>query len=303
MQQPVTRLRVKVTNKCNLNCIFCHREGSSESTDLLTADDYRFIAETCHKIGIRRFKITGGEPLLRRDIIDIVKVFAAFSNDISVSTNGVLLDEYLYKLRSAGLHRLNISIHTLDRGKYKFITGNDVLDRVVSNIVEASHAGFKQVKVNVVVMKINVDEIWSFIRFCKRHSLTLQLIELMPLGLSHEMFSRLHVPLNLVLEKIKKRAQKFEFRQDLHNRPVLHVDGVAIEFVMGFNNPEFCKACRQIRLTSDGKLRGCLYRPLEIDVLEAIKRRDFDKFTNALFKLREMWTPMWSKAIVREFQA
>ena len=284
---------MKVTCKCNLNCIFCHREGSRETRDLLTVEDYRFIAEACYRAGIRKFKITGGEPLTRSDIVDIVRVFAQYG-EVSMTTNGTLLQRYLRNLHAAGLSRINISLHTLDRGKYRFITGRDLLDTVVDNIIEASRIGFRQVKINMIVMSINVDEIPKMIEFCREHRLTLQLIELMPIGISSELFSKLHVPLRPILEKLKKSTGKVEIRRDLHNRPIVYIDDVPVEFVMGLNNPEFCKACSQVRLTSDGKLRGCIYRPLEVNVYRFIKQRDAERLINAIFELRRSWTPMWT---------
>ena len=287
------RLRVKVTNKCNLNCIFCHREGSNESRDLLTVSDYEFIGKTCASIGIRRFKISGGEPLLREDIVEIVRALSPVSEDISITTNGVLLDRYVDSLRSAGLNRLNVSVHTLDRRKYRYITGRDLLEKVLDNVLTASKAGFRQVKINAVVTRLNYEDIPSLIRFCREHGLSLQLIELMPIGIGRALFESLHVPLLDVMHKLVSKARGLRIREDLHNRPVLYIDDVAIELVMGVNNVEFCRGCRQIRLTSDGKLRGCIYRPFEIDVLDLVKRRDSEGLLSAIREIRKMWTPMW----------
>ena len=159
----VTRLRIKVTNKCNYRCFFCHREGTYENDDKLTVKDIEFIAKVCTKLGITKFKITGGEPLLRQDIVDIIYAIRKHTNDdISMSTNGYYLDTYYRDLKRAGLDRIDISIHSLSRTTYKLITGVNALDRVLRSLKLVSETGFRQVKINVLVMTINIREIPSF---------------------------------------------------------------------------------------------------------------------------------------------
>ena len=290
----INRLRIKITNKCNFNCFFCHNEGSFESNDLLTSQDFDFIADTCTKLGIKRFKITGGEPLLRNDVVDIISTLRKYTDDdISMSTNGYYLDIYARKLKKVGLDRIDISIHSLNRKVYKEITGINALDKVLSNLKLVVELGFKQIKINILAMTINVHEIPSFIKLAQKLSVDLQIIELMPIGRGKEIFSKYHVDVYEILNKLKDKASRIYYRGDLHNRPILEVNGIKIEFVKGFCNPDFCKNCKQIRLTSDGKLKGCIYRNIEIDVLNIIKNRNEIEFVRSIERLLSMRKPMF----------
>ncbi len=301
----ILRLRIKVTNKCNYRCFFCHGEGSSETSDLLSPDDIEFIVKTLMKVGVRKFKITGGEPLLRADIVEIIRRIGSHEpEDISLTTNGYFLKDLAKDLRRAGLRRIDVSVHTLCRDKYILLTGVDGLHRVLEGLAAARDVGFDKVKVNMLVTSLNVDDIPDMMRFCKRNGFTLQLIEYMPIGRGCTHFRRFYIPLRAVYETLKRRASKVLSREDLHRRPILVVDGVEIELIMGFANPEMCRYCTQLRLTSDGRIRGCLYRKdLEISVLDCVKNRDSEELIRRVKYVISRRRPMFTRDLTQEFQA
>ncbi len=153
--RPWLKLRIVVNSVCNYRCIFCHFEGQGKFLSReLSAEDIGFVASVAKELGVDDFKITGGEPLLRRDIVKVVdEINKVGPKDLSLTTNGYLLDVYAEELLNHGLRRLNISLHSLDRGKYRFITGVDALDKVLENIDYVGGLGFKQIKLNVVVLR------------------------------------------------------------------------------------------------------------------------------------------------------
>ncbi|NPB00129.1 MAG: GTP 3',8-cyclase MoaA [Crenarchaeota archaeon] len=292
----IDRVRIKVTDRCNYRCFFCHHEGSQENTEL-TLEEIEFALEVFKELGIDRVKITGGEPLLRRDVIEIVRRCRELNyRDISLTTNGYYLDNYVEDLYKAGLHRIDISLHTLNPQKYVIITGTSAkaFYKVLDNIYKTCEIPFKEVKINMLVTSLNVEDIPELLRFCKKLGTTLQLIEYMPIGKGVENFRKYYIPLKTIFEILKRRASKIEIRNDLHNRPILYIDNVKIEFVMGFRNPEFCKGCRQIRLTADGKLRLCIYRKTYIDVRKYLATQDEEGLINAYMKLLEIKKPMFT---------
>ena len=200
---------------------------------------------------------------------------------------------YHYDLKKAGLHRLNISLHSLDKKLYKYITGIDALEKVLSNIEEAAHVGFKQVKIDFLVMSINVHEITRLINFARKLQVDLQLIELIPIGKAESIFKKYHVDIYQVFKRIKTKynVNSISIRQDLHYRPIIEIDGVKIEFVKGYCNPLFCRNCRQLRLSPDGIFYTCIYGGLKINVLELIKSRNEAELVEKLKKICTLRKP------------
>ncbi len=298
----IDRVRIKVTNRCNYNCFFCHREGSQEIIEL-SFEEISFALEFFRTVGIERLKITGGEPLLREDIINIVRRGKELGyRDISLTTNGYYLDKYAKPLLTAGLDRIDISLHTLNPKKYTLITGTskEAFNKVLNNILNICNLPFKEIKINMLVTSINAEDIPVLLEFCRKLGTTLQLIEYMPIGKGVEHFKKYYIPLKTIFEALKRRATRIEIRNDLHNRPILYINETKIEFVMGFRNPEFCKGCRQIRLTADGKLRFCIYRGVSIDVRKHLTNRDKKGLEEAYMKLLEMRNPMFIEPILKE---
>ncbi|MEM2926247.1 MAG: GTP 3',8-cyclase MoaA [Candidatus Bathyarchaeia archaeon] len=261
----VTSLRVSLTDRCNLSCIYCDREGIEASEGLMKADEVAEIVRIASKLGMKKIKLTGGEPLLRDDIVEVVRKMASnpFVEEVSMVTNGQLLDKRAKDLAKAGLRRINVNLASLDPEVYRFVTGGN-LERVVEGLREALKAGLSPVKLNMVVLKgINDQEIPSMIEFCSSLGTTLQLIELHNIkgvGKS-EFFEKYHVDISSFEEYLSSRAVKAERRWDLQNRPrYLLENGVQVELVKYSHNSYFCLRCPRLRVTSDGKLKPCLMR-------------------------------------------
>ncbi|WP_069807995.1 GTP 3',8-cyclase MoaA [Vulcanisaeta thermophila] len=298
--RPWLKLRIVVDDTCNYRCIFCHFEGQARfQGSKLSAEDIGFVAEAAMELGVEDFKITGGEPLLRRDIVDVVDAISRLGpKDLSMTTNGYLLDVYAKDLLSHGLMRLNVSLHSLDPRKYKFITGVDALDRVLENLDYVSSLGFKQVKINMVVLRgLNTDEIPMMIRYASKYGFTLQLIELMPMGDGFPIFSRYYDDLSDVITWLNRHGKLLGTRKDLHNRPIYEVDGVRVEIVKNYNNPTFCAGCTTMRLTSDGKLKTCLYKEPVVDLLPYIKARDKEGLKKAMVFANSLRKPNFVEGV------
>jgi len=262
--RPFTIMRISITHDCNFRCFFCHMEGEDpDSKSYLTPEEIGMVAEAAARLGVRRFKITGGEPTLRRDLPEIIREIKerAGAEDISMTTNGVLLETLARRLREAGLDRINISLHSTDPEKFYRITGARLLDRVLRGIDAAIEAGYRQIKVNMVILKdFNEDDVWELIEIAREKKLVLQLIELHPVGEGRKVFSKYHTFLDDLEAKLARIA-RMRVRRELHNRPIYYLDGGgAVEIVRPVKNPLFCAACTRIRLTADGYLKPCLVR-------------------------------------------
>jgi cyclic pyranopterin phosphate synthase len=253
--RPVTNLRISLTPRCNLSCIYCHAEGERSPADPMSIDEIREILRVADKFGIRHVKFTGGEPLLRPDLTDIIASVPA-SMESSITTNGVLLEGLAEDLRRAGLTRLNVSLDSLNRETYKRITGSDRLSDVLAGIDAALAAGLRPIKLNMVVLSgINEAEVEDFFAFVRgRRDLVLQLIELMHFSGCSE-----HGDL-AVLERDLERRSKTIMTRRMHHRKKYCLDGAEVEVVRPLHNTEFCAYCNRLRVTSDGKLKPCLLR-------------------------------------------
>lgn len=253
--RPVTNLRVSLTPRCNLRCIYCHAEGESSPREELPTDQLVEILRVARKLDIRKVKFTGGEPLLRLDVCDIV---AAVPNGLesSMTTNGTLLADLAADLKASGLSRVNISLDTLDRDRYQSITGSDRLDDVLAGIDASLEAGLTPVKLNMVLLQgINEDEVDRFLDYIrKKHGLILQLIELMEFN-----DCSLHGDIGKVEERLDQDAERVLTRR-MHHRKKYCMDGAEVEVVRPLHNTEFCAFCNRLRVTSDGRLKPCLLR-------------------------------------------
>ena len=280
--RPLESLRLIVTAECNYRCFFCHLEGDPLGAPArpgfkppaMTPEDYSIAAEAAWMIGIRGFKVTGGEPLIRRDIVDIIGALASSApgSDISMTTNGMLLEALAQRLADAGLRRVNVSIHSLRRDRYKFITGVDGLDRAIRGVRAAVDAGLR-VKVNALILKgVNEDEVFDLVEFSRSIGVALQLIELIPVGMGARLLKTHRFPLSLVEEKLKEMGATVEVRS-LHNRPVYRLpNGAVVEIVRPYSNPVFCSGCNRLRLDSSGRLSPCInWGGERVDLLSRIR--------------------------------
>lgn len=277
----IDSLRILVTSRCNYNCIFCHREGVFKiSHEVFTPSDYGFIARIASTLGISYYKLTGGEPLVRPDLADIIKEIRPHAREISIVTNGYLLAEKIKQLVEAGLDRMNVSLHSLTRENYKYITGGSLLDNVLKGIEESLNHDIP-VKINFLAMKSNIDEFPKILEFAEKKGINMNVIELIPLGVPRDIYLKEHVSLAPIIDYLEKRYVEKYYR-DLHNRPVYVLNsGIKVEVVIGYENYLFCNKCSRLRLTPDGYLKPCLYvENPRVSIVESVKNRD----TNTLVK-------------------
>lgn len=260
----VTGLRISITDRCNLSCMYCHNEGAECCTcgpvgNEMSPELICSIIREAAKFGVRKVKFSGGEPLFRKDFEDILACLPPLK-EVSATTNGILLEKRAKTLKAAGLDRINVSLDSLDPEKYRKITGAPppgTLEKVIRGINSAVEAGLTPVKLNMVLLKgINeneIDEMMDFIRPYKG-KVILQLIELM--NIDPEL-SKYTIDSKTLEKSLEERASEVRVRH-LHHRKKYMIDGVEVEFVRPMDNSEFCAHCSRLRVTADGKLRPCL---------------------------------------------
>ena len=288
----VNSIRVSVTEDCNLRCFYCHREGEwHKHTKEMTSEEIERILKIARELDIRKVKFTGGEPLVRSDMVDIIRrASPIMDREVSLTTNGTLLRKYAYELKDAGLMRVNISLDTLSREKYKRITGLDLLKDAIEGVHAAVDSGLYPVKLNMVLLRgINDDEIEDMIRFSADSRTILQMIELeVPVEKEcTSFFRRYHVNPKFLEEHFEKIAERVEYNE-LHRRKrfIFQFNGkrAEVEIVRPMHNSEFCKYCTRIRLTSDGKLKPCLLRNDNlVDILTPMRNGASEEELKKLF--------------------
>ena len=263
-ERPILSLRITLTNRCNVNCLYCHHDGMVKSKDEMTADELYTICKIAKKIGVRKIRLSGGEPLLKKDIVEIVERIASLDfKDISMTTNGILLGKYAQDLKDAGLDRVNVSLDTLNRETFEFITKKDYLEDAKRGIIKAVEVGLYPVKINMVIMKdINQNEIDDMFEFCKEHDIVLQLIELIESeNCDDDKFSAdYHYKLDDIESELADIADEVHERKFMQGRKKYYIDGGEIEVVKPVDNASFCAKCSRLRITPDGKIKPCLLR-------------------------------------------
>lgn len=263
-ERPILSLRITLTNRCNVNCLYCHHDGMVKSKDEMTADEVYKICKIAKKIGVKKIRLSGGEPLLKKDIVEIVEKIASLGfKDISMTTNGILLGKYAQDLKDAGLDRVNVSLDTLDRETFEFITKKDYLEDAKNGILKAVEVGLYPVKINMVIMKdINQNEIKDMFKFCKDHDIVLQLIELIESeNCEDDKFSEdYHYKLDEIENELADIADDVREREFMQGRKKYYINGGEIEVVKPVDNAKFCAKCSRLRITPDGKIKPCLLR-------------------------------------------
>jgi GTP 3',8-cyclase len=259
----VTDLRVSVTKRCNFSCVYCHdeglgpvaRPGSPHGEELTVAEIDRLISVS-REFGVRSVKFTGGEPLVRADLEEIVARTVREVPDVSLTTNGSLLAGRAERLRDAGLKRVNVSIDSTDPETFRSIRHGS-LAPVLAGVQEAIRVGLTPVKLNMVVFRPTVDSIPRMIEYVGRQpGLKLQLIQFMPELVQDRRFS---VDLAGVRAWLEEHANRVLVRE-MHHRRIYEFGGTEVELVDPVRNPEFCANCHRIRVTHRGELKGCLNR-------------------------------------------
>ena len=272
----ISYLRISVTDKCNLRCRYCMPEDGickKEHEDMLTEDEIISAVEAAASLGITKIRITGGEPLVKKNIVSICRRTAAVEGikEVCLTTNGILLPQLGHALKEAGVNRINLSLDTLDEEKYTYITRIGKLEAFRAGLDAAFEAGFEKVKVNAVLIGgFNDNEIVPLANLTREYPLDMRFIELMPILGSDEFGEAAYVPCSKVLEKLPEAV------------PVDPDGGVAKLYrlpdakgnigLISPINAHFCGECNRIRLTQDGKLKPCLHAEDEY----SIKGLDFD---------------------------
>ena len=269
-------LRISITDHCNLNCCYCMPVFSGRPhlnpMEILTYEELYRLAESAVRAGISKIRITGGEPLERKGVVDFCAMLATLPRlaDLALTTNGVHLSKMARSLKRAGVRRVNVSLDTLRRDRFEAITGRDKLDDVMEGIYQAEAAGFYPVKVNVVVMRgVNSDEIAQLAALTYEHAWHVRFIELMPFqNRSCGKYRDLFMPIGEIIKRIPHVRKA-------HVGPSLETSGPArlctlpgAKGKIGFIAPmswHFCGSCNRLRLTAGGKIRTCLFSETEID--------------------------------------
>ena len=275
-------LRISLTDRCSLRCTYCMPEQGNEwlaRSGLMTADEIVRVAGIAAASGITTFRLTGGEPLLRTDVVDIVRRLAAISGphgpvEIAMTTNGIRLADMLPDLAAAGLDRLNISIDTLDRERFRELTRRDRLEDVRAGIAAAAASGLRPLKLNAVAMRgVNDDELVDLVEFALAHDAQMRFIEQMPLDAGHTWDRRQMVTRDEILTELRARwdLEPVPGRGGAPAERFLLDGGPASVGVIASVTAPFCGDCDRLRLTADGQVRNCLFSLDEYDLLPVLR--------------------------------
>jgi len=287
----VKSLRISLTNRCNLNCIYCHGEGETDHTNInnikdeITPETIRVLTDVAVKHGVDKVKFSGGEPLLRRDLPEILTELPPL-RDVSLTTNGTLLSTRADDLADSGLDRVNISLDTLHPLIYDRITRTTGYhNKVLNGIHAAVCAGLTPIKINMVLLRgINDNEIAEMVAFVKCYNgcVILQLIELM----DFQNTSSYRVNIDKIQQELERQASHTKVRI-MHRRKKYYINGAEVELVRPVDNTEFCQNCNRLRVTPESKLKTCLLRdddlvditnktPLEVEqlMIQTIQKRE-----------------------------
>jgi len=297
----ISYLRVSITDRCNERCNYCMPQELQEwlpREEILTFEETLRLILIATELGVSKVRITGGEPLTRRDVIDFIRRIPDISGirSIGLSTNGTLLAREIAPgrtmasaLRAAGVASVNISLDTLDRAVYSQITGRDFHEQVLRGIDAAIAAGFEQIKLNTVLMRDrNQDQLIPLIEFAARRGLILRFIEMMPVSttevLDENNFMPVHEAKRMIESHYGRLIPETEFRT---NGPATYYQILErrqqIGFIGAMTNLHFCESCNKLRLTCDGKLRPCLGSYLEFDIMKPLRAGASDQELKQFF--------------------
>jgi len=274
-------LRISVTDRCNERCLYCMPEGYrgwERTPDHLTAEEVLQVVRVAVGLGFSKFRLTGGEPLLRPDIVDIVSGMAAVAGveAIGLSTNGTRLAARAQPLCDAGLRTVNVNLDALDPDVYRRVTGGEV-DAALAGIRAAVATGFEQVKLNCVLMRgVNETDFWPLVLFAADHALPLRFIELMPVTTPEALATQNFMTVDEAVEILQRRDELLPVdARHLGAGPAKYYrlmrTGALVGFIGPLTTPHFCANCNKLRLTADGKLRPCLGDHGELDLRAALR--------------------------------
>ncbi len=276
----ISYLRLSLTDRCNLKCMYCVTEDEKDGhlvklgqDEMLTYEELLRVVRVAVEMGISKLRLTGGEPLVRHDIMDFINSLAAIDglDDIRITTNGVLLEKYAQGLIDAGVAKVNISLDTLRPKRFAEITGVDCFDQVWRGIEKALAVGFSPVKLNMVVMRdINDDELVDFARMSQQMPLQVRFIEFMPIGTSTRWNTDTYMTSDEIMERFTNLGELIPLERRQADGPArVFKLGSEARGTLGFISPishHFCDRCNRLRLTSEGRLRSCLLHDEETDL-------------------------------------
>lgn len=288
----INYLRLSITDRCNLKCFYClPRQGWKKlpAPEILRYEEFLRLARVAVAAGIRKVRVTGGEPLVRRGVVDFIRHLGQVPGleQIALTTNGALLFAMAQDLYKAGLRHLNLSLDSLSARRYREITGSDRFSRVVAGLWRAAELGFDPLKVNCVVLRgINDDEIFDFALLARDHPIQVRFIEFMP-TVSRELWASHFVS----MDEVRRRLLALGVMEEVASRPtagpadILHPPGFqgTIGFIHAVSQ-HHCRTCNRLRLTAAGALRPCLFSPQEIDLKGPLRRGADDAELCGLFR-------------------
>jgi cyclic pyranopterin phosphate synthase len=292
-------LRISVTDRCNLRCTYCMPEEVTflDKGELLTFEEITRFVAVAAPLGIDKVRLTGGEPLLRRDLPRLVRMICAVPGikDIGLTTNGLLLAQQAAALYDAGLRRINVSLDCLDKERFRAITRRDGLEMVIDGILAAKRAGFDPVKINAVSIRgFTEEEVVPLARFAREHRLEMRFIEYMPIGADHWERDKVyfaHEILDLLEQHVGSLVPADSYDPRAPAMDFDYLDGKGRVGIIASVSRPFCLSCNRIRLTAEGRLRNCLFALDEIDLKPLLRGGAPDEQIAAL--VRENVAAKW----------
>jgi len=277
-QRQINYLRISVTDRCNLNCIYCSVDSVPHllRSEILSYNEIQRVVQAAASIGIHKVRLTGGEPLLRPNLSELIRMISQVEgiDDISLTSNGILLGKYAVELKEAGLKRVNVSLDTLREDRFKRITGGDNLREVLSSIKTAHRAGLNPIKINMVVLRgINDDEAIDLARMSTSHGWHIRFIESMPFKMTKtEVFEAVSV--QETQEGIRPLGELEPCKPKEGNGPAKYYRLPGATGTIGFISPmsePFCQNCNRLRITADGQLLPCLLADEQVNLKELLR--------------------------------
>ncbi len=294
-------LRISVTDRCNIRCFYCMPEESPvyvPHVEVLTFEEIERFVRVAARLGIDKIRLTGGEPLVRRDLPVLVRMLGAVPGirDLALTTNGLLLSEQARPLHEAGLRRINVHLDTLDPARFRKITRRDGLEAVLEGIRTCKELGYGPIKLNAVAVRgLNEDDIVPLARFGREHGIEVRFIEFMPLDADGGWQRDRVLFAADILDALSREIAPLEPVPDQDPRSpaseLQFTDGVGRIGIIASVSRPFCASCNRIRLTADGKLRNCLFALEEVDVKALLRGGGSDDDLIELIRrnVREKW--------------
>ena len=296
--RPIKDLRISVTDRCNFRCTYCMPLDEYEWIDkkeILSFEEITGLAKLFIRLGVDKIRLTGGEPLVRRDIERLIAQLAPLDGlrDLCLTTNGSLLAEKVPALKAAGLKRINVSVDTLNPDKFRRMTKRGDLSKVLEGLFAAKSYGLHPIKLNAVVERgVNGDDILALVEFSRENGFAIRFIEYMDVGNSNNWTSEKLVPKKEILEKINARYPLREVGRDQGSAPSVDyqfVDGKGDLGVVASVTEPFCSTCNRARLTADGKLVTCLFSHVGHDLKKLLRSGATDE------EILEVIAAIWKK--------